>query len=91
MRSLGLPLERDYSQMMMKAVKDIYGQNEALSKFSALIGQLRRRLSLTDWGGLLPPTLHDKDRLSRIFTIVEWAGCPLRHDSTLPFIVKHGP
>jgi hypothetical protein len=35
-------------------VKDIFGQDEALSELSASIGQLRRRLMLSDWGGLLP-------------------------------------
>jgi len=60
--------------VMMNAVKDIFGQDGALSDLSASIGQLRRRLMLTDWGGLLPPTLRDKDRFLRIFTIVEWAG-----------------
>ncbi len=29
---------------------------------------------LTGWGCLLPPTLRDKDRFLRIFTIVQWAG-----------------
>lgn len=32
------------------------------------------RLTLADWGGLLPPSLRDKDRFLRIFTIVEWAA-----------------
>jgi hypothetical protein len=73
MRSLSLPWASDCTHVMMNAVKDIFGQDEALSKLSASIGQLRRRLMLTDWGCLLPPTLRDKDRFLRIFTIVQWA------------------
>ncbi|MGK0175723.1 MAG: hypothetical protein ACI9AT_002110 [Ulvibacter sp.] len=74
MRSLSLPWASDCTHVMMNAVKDIFGQDEALSKLSASIGQLRRRLMLTDWGYLLPPTLRDKDLFLRIFTIVQWAG-----------------
>lgn len=72
-RHLGLPWVSDCTHVMMNTVKDLFGQDEALSELSASIGQLRRRLMLTDWGGLLPPTLRDKDRFLRILTIVQWA------------------
>ena len=70
-----LPLRRvsDCSHVMMNAVKELFDKDVALSELSALIGQLRQRLTLTDWGGLLPPTLRDKNRFLRIFTIVQWA------------------
>lgn len=74
MRSLNLPWVSDCTHVMMNAVKDIFGQDEALSKLSASIGQLRSRFMLTDWGYLLPPALRDKDRFLRVLTIVQWAG-----------------
>ena len=64
----------DCTHVMMNAVKDLFGQDEALSKLSASIGQLRSRFMLTDWGYLLPPALRDKDRFLRVLTIVQWAG-----------------
>ncbi|NJN28912.1 MAG: hypothetical protein HC819_24580 [Cyclobacteriaceae bacterium] len=33
---------------------------------------MRQQLNLTDWAGLLPPTLRDKDRFLRLFTLVAW-------------------
>jgi transposase-like protein len=74
MRSLSLPWASDCSHVMMNAVKDIFGKDKALSQLCASIGQLRMRLTLSAWGGLLPPSLRDKDRFLRIFTIVEWAA-----------------
>ncbi len=74
MRSLGLPWVSDCTHVMMNAIKEIFGQDEALSELSASIGQMRKRLVLAEWGCLLPPTLRDKDRFLRIFTIVKWAG-----------------
>ncbi len=73
MRSLNLRWVSDCSHVMMNAVKEIFGQDTALSEISASIGHIRRRLMLTDWSSLLPPTLRDKDRFLRIFTIVQWA------------------
>lgn len=74
MRSLNLRWVSDCTHVMMNAVKEIFSQDVALSDLSASIGQIRRRLMLTDWSSLLPPTLRDKDRFLRIFTIVQWAG-----------------
>lgn len=88
MRSLSLPRASDCSHVMMNAVKDIFGQDEALSELSASIGQLRRRLMLSDWGGLLPPTLRDKDRFLRIFTIVEWANRMDGYWARLPAVAR---
>ncbi len=72
-RSLNLAWVSDCTHVMMNAVKELFDQDAALSELSASIGQLRRQLTLSDWGALLPPTLRDKDRFLRIFTIVEWA------------------
>ncbi|MFT5385240.1 MAG: hypothetical protein ACI8VT_003426 [Saprospiraceae bacterium] len=54
MRSLNLPWASDCTHVMMNAVKKIFSQDVALSELSASIGQLRRRLMLTDWGCLIP-------------------------------------
>ena len=88
MRSLGLPRVSDCTHVMMNAVKNIFEQDEALSKLSASIGQLRRRLMLTHWGCLLPPTLRDKDRFLRIFTIVQWAGRMNNYWDKLPALAR---
>lgn len=71
MGKLGLLWVSDCSHVMMHMV--LFAKDVALSELSASIGQLRQRLTLTDWGGLLPPPLRDKDRFLRIFTIVRWA------------------
>lgn len=72
-RKLDLRWVSDCSHEMMNAVKDLFKHNKVLSQLSASIGQLRQQLMLTKWSQLLPPTLRDKDRFLRIFTIVEWA------------------
>ncbi len=72
LRILSISRVSDCSHMMMNAAKKLLQHNEALSQLAADIGQLRRKLMLTAEGYLLPPTLRDKDRFLRIFTIVEW-------------------
>lgn len=72
LRKLGLSIVGDCSHLMMNAVKKLFSNHEALSELASRIGQLRRQLMLTDQGYLLPPTLRDKDRFLRIFTIVDW-------------------
>lgn len=69
---LGIPAVSDCSHWMMNAVKSLFGNNEVLSKLSSQIGQFRNRYTLTDKGFLVPPTLRDKDRFLKIFTIVQW-------------------
>lgn len=71
-RRLGYSWVGDCSHEMMNAVKDIFNKDKALQELCAAIGVLRCRFLLTDWGGLLPPTLRDKDRFLRLFTIVDW-------------------
>ena len=71
-RQLGLSVVSDCTHLMMNAVKKLFKDNEALSELCTQIGQLRRRLILTKDSFLLPPTLRDKDRFLRIFTIVDW-------------------
>ena len=73
LRKLGIDMVSDCSHMMMNVVKKLFSQNEQLSNLASKIGQLRRKLMLTDQGYLLPPTLRDKDRFLRIFTIVDWS------------------
>lgn len=71
-RRLGYSWVGDCSHEMMNVVKDLFKKDKALHELCAAIGTLRRRFLLTDWGGLLPPTLRDKDRFLRLFTVVEW-------------------
>jgi hypothetical protein len=71
-RQLGYSWVSDCSHEMMNAVKDIFKDDKALQELCAAIGALRSRFLLTDWGGLLPPTLRDKDRFLRLFTLVDW-------------------
>lgn len=72
LRILGLDAVGDCTHVMMNAVKKVLADDPVLSQLSADIGQLRRKLMLTAEGFLLPPTLRDKDRFLRIFTIVHW-------------------
>jgi hypothetical protein len=73
LRKLGIDMVSDCTHMMMNAVKKLFCENQKLNKLSSKIGQLRRKLMQTHQGYLLPPTLRDKDRFLRIFTIVDWA------------------
>ena len=72
LKLLKLDAVSDCTHVMMNAVKKLLKDDATLSQLSADIGQLRRRLLLTAEGYLLPPTLRDKDRLLRIFTLVPW-------------------
>jgi hypothetical protein len=73
LRTLGIAMVGDCSHRMMNLVKKLFSNNEQLSTLAAQIGQFRRKFLLTALGYLLPPTLRDKDRFLRIFTIVDWA------------------
>ncbi len=73
LQDLGITVVSDCTHWMMNAVKSLFGNDEALSQLASQIGQLRSRYSLTDKGFLLPPSLRDKDRFLRIFTIAGWA------------------
>jgi hypothetical protein len=72
LRLEGLDAVGDCTHIMMNAVKKALADDPVLSQLSTDIGQLRRKLMLTAEGFLLPPTLRDKDRFLRIFTIVHW-------------------
>lgn len=63
----------DCTHVMMNAVKTLFAQDQALSDFCAQVGQLRRRLILSDFTILIPATLRDKDRFLRLFNLVDWA------------------
>lgn len=62
----------DCTHVLMNAVKKLLGTDPVLSQLHAEVGQLRRRLILTEFGYLLPPSLRDKDRFIRIFTLGKW-------------------
>lgn len=72
LRRLKRPWVCDVTHIMMNLVKDIFEGDEELSVLCRNVGGLRQQLNLTDWAGLLPPTLRDKDRFLRIFTLVPW-------------------
>lgn len=72
LRSLTLPVVNDCSHIMMNLVKKLFKEDTALRALCATVGQLRQSLTLTDNAFLLPPTLRNKDRFLRIFTLVEW-------------------
>jgi len=72
LRIMKLDAVGDCTHVMMNAVKKALADDPVLSRLSCDIGQLRRRLALTTESYLLPPTLRDKDRFLRIFTIVHW-------------------
>lgn len=68
----GFDVVSDCTHMLMNAVKKLLGTDSVLSQLHADVGQLRRRLILTKFGYLLPPSLRDKDRFIRIFTLGKW-------------------
>ena len=72
LKSLGLPWVSDCSHVMMNLAKKLFKDDKALSRLCAKVGTLRQQLTLTDWSFLLPPSLRDKDRFLRIFTLVTW-------------------
>jgi len=73
LRNLGISHVSDCSHMLMNVVKKLFSEDKELSEFCRQVNQLRQRCLLTDLGFLLPPTLRDKDRFLRIFTLVQWA------------------
>lgn len=79
LRQLNLVWISDCSHMLMNAAKTLFSTDQQLSSFCAHLGQLRRQLTLTDLGYLLPPTMRNKDRFHRLFTLVDWADRLDRH------------
>ena len=74
LRILRFDAVSDCTHVMMNAVKKLLKDDAVLSQLCAEIGQLRRKLMLTAEGYLLPPSLRDKDRFLRIFSIVQWVN-----------------
>jgi len=74
LKSLGLPRVSDCGHAMMNLAKALFKDDAALSRLCAQVGTLRQQLVLTGWSFVLPPSLRDKDRFLRIFTLVEWMG-----------------
>lgn len=68
----GFDTVSDCTHVLMNAVKKLLGTDTVLSQLHADVGQLRRRLILSEFGYLLPPSLRDKDRFIRIFTLGKW-------------------
>lgn len=99
LRMLSIPAVSDCSHMMMNVVKKLFSNNKQLSALAAQMGQFRRKFLLTELGYLLPPTLRDKDRFLRIFTLVEWNNriqaywnkLPPKHRTPLSFLQQAQP
>ena len=72
LRIKGIDAVADCTHMLMNAVKKLLAEDKVLGQLHADVGQLRRRLVLTEFGYLLPPSLRDKDRFIRIFTLGKW-------------------
>jgi len=70
----GFDVVSDCTHVLMNAVKKLLSTDTVLRQLHADVGQLRRRLILTEFGYLLPPSLRDKDRFIRIFTLGRWIG-----------------
>lgn len=62
----------DCTHVLMNAVRKLLGNDAILRQLHADVGQLRRRSILSKFGYLLPPSLRDKDRFIRIFTLGKW-------------------
>ncbi|MEM6398049.1 MAG: hypothetical protein AAF741_16990 [Bacteroidota bacterium] len=99
LKILGLDVVCDCTHIMMNAVKRSLSDDPVLSQLCTDIGRIRRQLMLTAEGFLLPPSLRDKDRFLRIFTIVDWveridsmwAKLPQSSRQKLDFIHKARP
>lgn len=74
----------DCTHVMMNIIKELFSQDQALSKLRSQIGRLRQKLTLAKWNGLLPASIRDRDRFLRIFTIVDWAKRMDTYWSKLP-------
>lgn len=72
MRRLDLEVVNDCSHIMMNVVKGLFKDDEQLKSLCSAVGRLRQSWTLTDYAYLLPPSLRDKDRFLRIFTLVQW-------------------
>ncbi len=73
LRKLNIDFVSDCTHALMNIVKQVLGKEEQLGQLASQIGQLRQKLRLTKYSYLLPPTLRDKDRFLRLFTMVDWA------------------
>lgn len=62
----------DCSHHLMNGVKAIFKDDTALHQLCSEVGKLRRRLCMTDYAHLIPPTLRDKDRFCRMFQLNDW-------------------
>ena len=68
----GFDAVADCTHVLMNAIKKLLGTDQILRQLHTDVGQLRRRLIRSEFGYLLPPSLRDKDRFIRIFTLGKW-------------------
>lgn len=79
LRICGISAVGDCTHVMMNAVKKALNNHAALSQLAANVGRFRRQTLLSADGWLAPPTLRDKDRFLRIFTLLPWVDRTDRH------------
>ena len=79
----GLTLVADCSHKLMNGLKKLLADCAALGRLTRFMGQYRRKYILSQSSHLCPPTLRDKDRFLRLFTVVDWVDRLERYWSTL--------
>lgn len=83
LRLCGIPAVGDCTHVMMNAVKKTLSNHVGLQTLAREMGQFRRQALLSAIGYLAPPTLRDKDRFLRLFTILPWLERIELHWATL--------
>jgi hypothetical protein len=72
LEQLNIDAVSDCSHVLMNAIKKFLASNVALSTITKFMGTSRRQNTLSERTALCPPTLRDKDRVLRIFVILDW-------------------
>ena len=68
----GITVVADCSHKLMNALKKLLTDCDALSRLTKFMGKYRRKYILSQSSHLCPPTLRNKDRFLRLFTVVDW-------------------
>ena len=68
----GATIVADCSYKLMNGLKMLLTDYAALGRLTKFMGRYRQRYILSQSSHLCPPTLRDKDRFLRLFTVVDW-------------------
>ena len=68
----GATIVADCSHKLMNGLKTLRTDYAALGRPTKFMGRYRQRYNLSQSSHLYPPTLRDKDRFLRLFTVVSW-------------------